>query len=235
MDHTKLFTVYTSKLEPKMRLRLTPTEIRRRAVRAAAAAAGLSVFACSDAATSTNGTVDVAAIDSSSSDVAAADSTVDSAAADSAANDATASDTAIAADAAKSDTTTTDTASTDTASTDTASTDTASTDTAKVDVAADDVAQADVADGQGCPPLGVGEPDCTDQNSPEWGTCCQEHQKWCTAAFPVDMEAANTCQFGENFSGTCTGCIPWGPPAPPAFELAWRPQVVANGVVFEVV
>ena len=46
-----------------MRLRLTPTEIRRRAVRAAAAAAGLSVFACSDAATSTNGTVDVVAID----------------------------------------------------------------------------------------------------------------------------------------------------------------------------
>ncbi len=87
----------------------------------------------------------------------------------------------------------------------------------------------------GCSDDEIGAPNCKDKlNTPEWATCCDARLKWCQTNYTGDQKAADTCQFGPNFSGTCTGCIPWGPPAPPAFDLAWRPQIQANGPVYEV-
>lgn len=184
-------------------------EIRRRALRAAAAAAGLSALSCSDGAAGGGAqSADVGV----STDVGAVHDAADTATAD-------------AADAA-------DTASADTATADAA--DTASADAATADAVSAD-ASAD-ADATSCAPLGDGEPDCKAlQGEPSWATCCDDHLAYCVALHGADTPATNDCHFGPDFSGQCTGCIPWGPPAPPRFDLAWRPRVVGNGAVFEVV
>lgn len=201
-------------------------EIRRRALRAAAAAAGLSVLACSSGAddqagsAAGNGNDVVSAVDTAAqSDTL---QTVDSATAmdSSAATDAmTDAGGAAAADATLDSSTAGDIGGEDTAG-------------SAADVASA-IDSATTGDAGGCPDKQDGEPDCVAlQGKPEWATCCDERMKWCTKQHPGDSKAANTCQFGHNFSGACTGCIPWGPPAPPHFDESWRPRVTANGPVF---
>jgi hypothetical protein len=62
-------------------------------------------------------------------------------------------------------------------------------------------------------------PDCTEVDPAEVFTCCELRATWCAGQHPVDQEAYNACQFGPGFDGS-TGCIPWGPPAPPPMRLA---------------
>ena len=208
-------------------------EVRRRALRAAAAAAGLSALSCSDPAASGGQTAadGQAAATDTALDTGGTAGT-DTVAADAAATDAAASD-AAATDA---DTAATDTAVADATATDTAVADGAATDAAATDTASTDDVATDVADAEPCPELKAGEPDCVSlQGTAEWATCCDDRNKWCAAEYPNDTEAQNVCNFGHNYSGQCTGCIPWGPPAPPRFDPAWRPRVVPNGLVFEVV
>ena len=209
---------------------LHPGEIRRRALRAAAAAAGLSLasvslVSCSDAATSTSASGDGQAVDS--------DGAID--AADTAASDTAASD-ASAEDASGDDAASTDVAVADSAGGDTTSADTTSADTASADTASADIAPIDDVDTTGCPDPDPKAPDCTKlaPSDANWATCCQDRLAYCQQAH-ADVDAQNACQFGSDFSGQCTGCIPWGPPAPPAFDPSWRPQVRGNGAVFEVV
>ena len=54
-------------------------------------------------------------------------------------------------------------------------------------------------------------PDCS--ASQGVGPCCESLAAWCEAEHGVG-NAADECLFGPDFSGS-TGCIPWGPPAPP--------------------
>lgn len=62
-------------------------------------------------------------------------------------------------------------------------------------------------------------PTCDDVPPEDWVTCCDALRAWCNQQHPSDLDAENTCTFGPNFDGS-TGCIPWGPPAPPAMRLA---------------
>lgn len=57
------------------------------------------------------------------------------------------------------------------------------------------------------------EPDCT--QTADMGACCSERSTWCEDQGFVDL-AHSECVFGPGFDGS-TGCIPWGPPVPPAF------------------
>jgi len=213
-----------------MPYQLSFDEIRRRALRAAAAAAGAGMLACSSTTPATDAP-DVSASDAagdaqlvtdatSASDASVtADSAApqDSAAVDSAGEDVATADAPTASDALLADVTTSDVPAADVASTDTVAADSGAADT-------------------GCQDLEPGAPNCVDkQNSPDLMTCCEARLKWCNTQYAGDQKAVDTCQFGANYSGKCTGCIPWGPPAPPRFDLAWRPRVEANGPVFEVV
>lgn len=45
--------------------------------------------------------------------------------------------------------------------------------------------------------------------------CCQKLAKVCLALHPIDQEAQSACTYGPDYDGS-TGCIPWGPPVPPA-------------------
>ena len=58
-----------------------------------------------------------------------------------------------------------------------------------------------------------GAPDCT--QAEDVISCCEELSAWCADAYPEDTDAFNECYYGPDFSGS-TGCIPWGPPVPPA-------------------
>ena len=65
-----------------------------------------------------------------------------------------------------------------------------------------------------CPDTDVpSEPDCT---SVDMFPCCDERAAWCETQFTIDDPAYSECLFGPGFDGS-TGCIPWGPPAPPRF------------------
>lgn len=55
------------------------------------------------------------------------------------------------------------------------------------------------------------EPDCTQAAEP-W-TCCDDRATWCEENRPL-LQSFDTCYYGPGFDGS-TGCIPWGPPAPP--------------------
>lgn len=200
--------------------RLTSADVRRRALRAAAAAAGLSALSCAgppatsaagsgaaDAGPGSDGGAGAGAADAdgwAAADVAADAVAADAPAADAVAPDASAAD-AVAADGVGAD---------------------------AADAAGDSAADADAAGP--CAALDPSLPTCLDQASPGWGTCCQELAAQCGEKHANDPEAAGVCMYGPNYSGQCTGCIPWGPPAPPAFDPAWRPRVFANGAVFAV-
>ncbi len=51
-----------------------------------------------------------------------------------------------------------------------------------------------------------------------WVACCDDLRVWCEETF-AGQEAIDECVFGPDYDGS-TGCIPWGPPAPPAFAVA---------------
>lgn len=90
---------------------------------------------------------------------------------------------------------------------DTASTDT-DADTDRLDT--DRPADTDLAALEG--------PDC--RNVADMTTCCDERRTWCEGEVgTADETALNDCVFGPGFDGS-TGCIPWGPPAPPAARVA---------------
>lgn len=65
---------------------------------------------------------------------------------------------------------------------------------------------------------GVDKPDCLEA-ALDLVACCDALHAWCGTAFAVDTEAYSECVFGPGFDGS-TGCIPWGPPVPPAARLA---------------
>jgi hypothetical protein len=58
-------------------------------------------------------------------------------------------------------------------------------------------------------------PDCTEAS--DLATCCEELAEWCNEAHGADTDAAVECIYGSDFDGS-TGCIPWGPPVPPAMS-----------------
>lgn len=211
-----------------MRRPLDMQEIRRRALRAAAAAAGASVVACGSA-TTTSVSGPAPAIDATTDGATAADakSPEDAAVADASSADAAALDVG-AGDAGPADS-----GEADAGAADTTKADTTKADVAEADAISTDAATADAS--ANCPDLEAGQPDCLAlRGQPEWGTCCSDLGKWCSEKYPDDQNAASTCQFGPNYSGQCTGCIPWGPPAPPRFDESWRPQVQPSGAVYEV-
>jgi hypothetical protein len=49
--------------------------------------------------------------------------------------------------------------------------------------------------------------------------CCAELAATCNAEYGEGTEEASTCTYGPDYDGS-TGCIPWGPPAPPRFREA---------------
>lgn len=168
-------------------------EIRRRALRAAAAvavSAGCSSPTIAITAPGTDG--NAGGSDSQMADLAAGS--------DSTGHDGGSSDTAdtVASDAKANDTLANDTLASD------------SGDSA-ADAAMDSSTATDTADGP---------PDCKHlTDGAQIGECCNARSAWCLAAYPADSQKQNECHFGPDFDGT-TGCIPWGPPAPPAWEFA---------------
>ena len=61
--------------------------------------------------------------------------------------------------------------------------------------------------------------DCNGLPAEEVSACCDALRVSCETEHGAATEAANECIFGEDFSGS-TGCIPWGPPAPPRARRA---------------
>lgn len=53
------------------------------------------------------------------------------------------------------------------------------------------------------------------------GACCNALVDWCTANIVAGTASQeySDCVYGPTFDGS-TGCIPWGPPVPPAASLA---------------
>ena len=68
-------------------------------------------------------------------------------------------------------------------------------------------------------------PDCNDLEGEAWSGCCDDRADWCDDAVAASEdqqardEAVNECLFGPDYDGS-TGCIPWGPAAPPRFRSA---------------
>lgn len=61
--------------------------------------------------------------------------------------------------------------------------------------------------------VATGEPDCNAEGV-DMTTCCDERMTWCGEQFDPSTEAYATCVWGPGYDGS-TGCIPWGPAAPP--------------------
>lgn len=89
------------------------------------------------------------------------------------------------------------------------STDSGDTTDVGADGSGDDGAGTGGDDGAGTPP------DCT--QAPDRATCCEELAEWCADAFSADTDEGVECLHGSDFDGS-TGCIPWGPPVPPAMS-----------------
>jgi hypothetical protein len=62
-------------------------------------------------------------------------------------------------------------------------------------------------------------PDCTDTTGAENVECCNALFEWCADEYALDSDAYSECVYGPGFDGS-TGCIPWGPPVPPAASVA---------------
>ena len=60
------------------------------------------------------------------------------------------------------------------------------------------------------------KPDCTIMDT-GIAACCEALSEWCNDAYGADRSAVDTCIYGPDYDGS-TGCIPWGPPVPPAFR-----------------
>ena len=63
-----------------------------------------------------------------------------------------------------------------------------------------------------------GAPDCLQVAPEDVGICCAERELWCASQHPQGGDGYYECQFGPDFDGS-TGCVPWGPPAPPAMGV----------------
>jgi len=61
--------------------------------------------------------------------------------------------------------------------------------------------------------------DCMGLSSEATTTCCNARAVSCDVEFGADTEASDFCTYGPDYDGS-TGCIPWGPPAPPVFRGA---------------
>ena len=59
-------------------------------------------------------------------------------------------------------------------------------------------------------------PDCNALGPDETTACCEERATWCEETVAIG-EDLNECTYGPDYDGS-TGCIPWGPAAPPAFR-----------------
>lgn len=57
-------------------------------------------------------------------------------------------------------------------------------------------------------------PDCSDL---EMWECCDVLFEWCSEHHELNSLAFSDCVYGSADSGP-SGCTPWGPPVPPAFE-----------------
>jgi hypothetical protein len=66
----------------------------------------------------------------------------------------------------------------------------------------------------GCAPAGQREPDCVALGL-DIEACCDALRTFCGTKHAEGTAAYNDCVFGPGFDGS-TGCIPWGPPVPPA-------------------
>lgn len=187
-------------------------EIHEKALRAAMAVAFGAACSTPTAPSTSSSTTAAAATDSSLAPDSAADSAagVDTAgkaaAADAPAGDAPAGE-AVAQDGASSDAAVTDAADSQLLDAP-ASSDVH--DTATADAGVDGLTEI-VVD-----PV-TGKPDCTKAIGVNWQPCCDELAQWCKAKIK-DEAKVNECLFGPNYDGS-TGCVPWGPPAPPAMPI----------------
>lgn len=84
---------------------------------------------------------------------------------------------------------------------------------------ADAAGDADASDATDVTADADDRPQCKGLTDQARYDCCNALNQWCNAAYPPPSQDATTCQFGPGYDGS-TGCIPWGPPAPPAFEVA---------------
>ncbi|MSQ82639.1 MAG: hypothetical protein EXR77_06930 [Myxococcales bacterium] len=182
-------------------------EIHEKALRAAMAVAFGAACSTPTAPSTSLSTAAAAATDSS----LVADSAADSAAGVDTAGKAAAADApagdAVAADGANSDAAVADAADSQLLDAP-ASTDVQ--DSATADAGVDGLTEI-VVD-----PV-TGKPDCTKAIGVNWQPCCDELAQWCKAKIK-DEAKVNECLFGPNFDGS-TGCVPWGPPAPPAMPI----------------
>lgn len=64
------------------------------------------------------------------------------------------------------------------------------------------------------------KPDCVALGL-QIGACCHALVDWCTANVVAGTASQDysACVYGPTFDGS-TGCIPWGPPVPPAASVA---------------
>jgi hypothetical protein len=65
---------------------------------------------------------------------------------------------------------------------------------------------------------GVDRPDCSVVDPALVAECCDDLATWCYGAY-TDPDDINECIYGPGYDGS-TGCIPWGPPAPPRYRGA---------------
>lgn len=82
------------------------------------------------------------------------------------------------------------------------------------DSMADAAPRADVAVYEVTVDDATGKPICTGAIGANFQPCCDQMAEWCKSKFK-DQAAQQECLFGPNMDGS-TGCVPWGPPAPPA-------------------
>lgn len=81
-------------------------------------------------------------------------------------------------------------------------------------VASDDASTADSGE--------AGSPEQATCEALEGGaqaTCCEALRDACNDEYGEDTPEAHDCYYGPDLDGS-TGCIPWGPPAPPEFREA---------------
>lgn len=94
-------------------------------------------------------------------------------------------------------------------------------DAAETDVTLADSVVGDSLVGDAALGDGVGaKPNCAALQL-DIGPCCELLSAWCGSAFgAASQQEIQDCTYGPNYDGS-TGCIPWGPPAPPAFLAKW--------------
>lgn len=192
--------------------RVTRAEIHRRALRAAAAVASLSVGPWLSGCEESAPVPPLGAADAGGESDVATGGGPDSNA--QLGTDAAAVDAAV--DLASPDLTSSDVAGADVPEGDSPVGDVQTADVLAADATQTDVVLGDAAEGDA---VGA-KPNCAALQL-DIGPCCDLLSAWCGAAFgAAGQQAIQDCTYGPNYDGS-TGCIPWGPPAPPAFLAKW--------------